>query len=173
MKKLETFEKKIELSEAKKLLLGLEKSGQFVFHGSSRELGFLEPRQPYSLDEKTGKLEKDGGLAVCATPYAEIAIFASIVNSENTSQGHRSSYGVEKNEQTGQPIIDCRASEKTMEQINEKELVGFVYVFKKEDFYERDSMEWRSEKEITPIQIVAVGKKDLPEKIGIINEKIA
>lgn len=83
IEKLKYFEKPIEeskeevISENKRLLQELEKSGEFVFHGSYQKLEILEPRQGRKRNKETGKIEEDGSPAVSATPFADIAIFRS------------------------------------------------------------------------------------------------
>lgn len=51
---------------SKELLEQLQKTGEFVFHGSPQKLDQLEPRQQTHINRETGKMEPDGKPAVCA-----------------------------------------------------------------------------------------------------------
>ena len=87
--KINTIER---MSENKTRLLALEKNGNFVFHGSPKDIVALEPRQAHNINKETKKMEKDGEPAVFATSYAEIAIFRSLVNKSNVKESNRSSF---------------------------------------------------------------------------------
>jgi hypothetical protein len=72
--------KGFEVLRGKEILHKLEKEGRYVFHGSARELSVLEPRQSLNKNDQSGKMEPHGEPAVCATPFADIAIFRSMAN---------------------------------------------------------------------------------------------
>jgi len=143
-----------EISEGRGILQYLEKTGEYVFHGSSvPDISELEVRQPY--DWKNGVKKEDGAPSVVATPYADIAIFRALAYKDHTSfgmNGHELHFG---------------ASRKAFEEARQS--VGYVYVFKKIHFFPRQgdeqNMEWRSLLPQKPDQIVRVEFQDLPKNI--------
>jgi len=159
------------MATKKQKLLELEKSGGYVFHGSSvGDIEILEPKQgKYVSDAKKAKEKiNDGKPAVSVTPYLEIAIFRAIVNSKNIKQksiftgfGYSLKKGVEL-KVSSKEIIDEAYDDST----------GYIYIFNKKDFepYNRDgkaqstSMEWRSYKAIKPIEVVEITGEDLIER---------
>ena len=159
------------MSSNKERILELEKTGKYVFHGSANgEIKELEPRQSThvtDLSKPTESSINDGDPAVAATPYAQIAIYRAIVNSNNIHFKHTSGFGF-----SSPTNIYYRVdSEKTLQEIfNNK--VGYVYIFNKADFkpYNRDrdpsedEMEWRCYKPIKPVEVIKVTSNDLPPK---------
>ncbi|MFH1454802.1 MAG: hypothetical protein ABIF22_00535 [bacterium] len=164
----ESFEK---ITNNKEKLHNLEETGQYLFHGSpTGNIEILEPRQSEHFPDKNKPI-KDGEPAVSTTPYSDIAIFRSIINRENI---HGSSgFGIDDDK-----LKFSISSEKVLEEVVGK--VGYVYVFDRKDFepYSREgeatekSMEWRSYKNVKPIEIIEVNFDDLPERENIeITEK--
>lgn len=161
---------------SKEKLLQLEKENKYVFHGSPRgDIKSLEPRQGRHVPDWSSASETilDGNPAVSATPYVELAIFRAIINEGNISIDHTSGFGIRSDGKA-----EFRISPKeALECVKDKK--GFVYVFYKSNFepYRRDgiappnAMEWRSYKEVKPIEIVEVGFDDLPpaEEIEIVS----
>lgn len=159
------------MSPNKERILELEKTGEYVFHGSSNgRIEVLEPRQStHVTDPKNPKETKilDGDPAISATPYAQIAIYRAIVNEGNIKFNHTTGFGF-----TSPTDIYYRVdSDKTLEEaFNNK--TGYVYVFNRKDFapYNRDSqpteedMEWRSYKAVKPVEVIGVTSADLPPK---------
>lgn len=76
-KGLEVTNKEKAVSEQKKKLLDLEKTGKYVFHGSEYE-GMLEPRQAYNY--KKGVKEKDDQPGIYASPMVDYAILMALIN---------------------------------------------------------------------------------------------
>jgi hypothetical protein len=147
-------------------LLDLEKTGNYVFHGSSRgDIEFLEPRQARYVPDMSKPTESalDGEPAVCATPHAEFAIFKAIINRENVPFAHRSGFGFHEDEK-----YFGVSSKEVLAAVTGKK--GFVYVLDRNSFkpYSRTgqaterSMEWRSYGEIKPMEVIEVSSDDLP-----------
>jgi len=155
---------------SKKELKKLEETGEFVFHGSALKLDVLEPRQPYTYSKTENKMIEDGEPSVAATPYAEIAIFRAIINSDNEPKKHWSNFGASIGH--GSVLIEFGANKETLEQAVGKH--GYVYILNKKDFSPRNGhaqeMEWRCDKKVKPVRAIEVTYNDLPE-IKIIERK--
>lgn len=50
---------------------------------------------------------------------------------------------------------------------NAKDAVGYVYIFKKDDFEKTSPTEWRSNRKLKPVRIFEVYFQDLPENIKL------
>ena len=150
------------ISEAKMKLLELEKENKYLFHGSPNLINELEPRQP-----TRGENEKHGKISICATPYADIAIFRSIVNPQNsTCEKHFSGFGLNQKKENVKFKFET-----TIEVLNSlKNKSGYVYVLNKDLFRKKNKMEWRTENKITPLEVLKVSFNDLPT-IEIIKDK--
>ncbi|MFC1710349.1 hypothetical protein ACFL0F_01640 [Patescibacteria group bacterium] len=151
---------------AKEYLHGLERTGEYVFHGSHKKLSRLEPRQPTTSDEKTGRTVPDGEPAVCATNYADIAIFRSLISGNRAIEkemDHYSSFNVKE----GKPTFST--TQESLDRANNPGIVGYVHIFKREGFKKRDDMEWRSKSLIEPIKVIEVHGNDLPNDIQIVS----
>lgn len=151
----------LEKSEAKKLLYSLEATGEYLFHGSPvDDIEEFEPRQPYNWEN--GKHIKHGPPAVAASPFADIAIFHSILFQDTTS------FGV-----TEDGELTFKATQKALER--GREHTGYVYVFRKDDFKPfgdgKVPFEWRSDNPVRPLRIVEVSFRDLPEHIQIVSRR--
>ena len=152
-----------KIGENKKRLLELEKEGKYVFHGSPYIIEKMEPRQATNDNKQTGQEENDGEPAIFASPFTDVAIFRSMVNEKMHSGDSTSRMGINDNNELSfsatQGLID-RA----------KEIAGQIYVFERKDFIEDQSrgLDLRCNKEISPIEIIEVNYKDLPENIEII-----
>lgn len=148
------------MSEAKEELLKLEQNGQFVFHGTHRELDAFTPQQAYNYDgvEQTA----DGEPAVFASAFAEYAIFMAIITEENCPKGYWSGAGMINSR------LVFNATQDTLDQLTDLSM-GWVYVFNKNDFEKRDpdGIEYVAHAPVTPIKKVRVSKADLPEGIEI------
>lgn len=156
-------ERKQEMSETRRALHELEATGQYLFHGSPvSDIEEMEPRQAF--DWSSGMKEKDGDPCVATTPFADVAIFRSIVNEDWTS--------FEKNDDGS---LSFKASEKALE--SSKKGSGYVYVFKKDAFkphQDPQGMEWRAHSPQKPTQFIHVSFRDLPENIHVYtNEEIS
>jgi hypothetical protein len=148
-----------EKGEGRKLLHELEAMGKYVFHGSPvSDINELEVRQAYNWMDKVRK--EHGAPSVVATPYADIAIFRSLVHRDSTG------FGVAD----GQPHFE--ASKQALDAA--KRSVGYVYVLAREDFApmkgDISAMDWRSQKPQKPVRMVKVAFGDLPENIDPIHE---
>lgn len=142
-------------------LLELEKEGKYLFHGSGFKMEKLEPRQAHSYPNKNdeGKIP-DGEPAVFAADRSDIAVFMAIISPPNAQKGLRSGF----TETKGQ--MKFRVTKETMDQIDNAK--GYVYVFDKDDFTQRGtSHEWVSNNPVSPVEIVEVTEKDLPDNIEV------
>ena len=156
--------RELKVEEGKEKLMALEKEGIYVFHGSPVLLEELEPRQAHNFDKEKGEALKDGEPGVAATPFAEMAIFRAVIhNSIRINDHHWSRFGMGRGEDKD------KISYGTTPEIFEKakEAMGYVYVFRKQDFTKYKVFEWRSTKSVKPIRIFRVNFHDLPENIEL------
>ncbi len=148
------------MSEARKELHELEATGRYVFHGSPvADIEEMEPRQAFNWT--TGAKQKDGDPCVATTPYADIAIFRSIMREDWTSFG--------KNDDES---LSLKASKKALEISRDK--TGYIYVFEKDAFVphqDPQGMEWRAHVPQKPAQIIHVSFRDLPENIHVYTDE--
>jgi len=143
--------------EGKQLLHELERTGEYVFHGSPIPgIDEIKPRQPYSVEG--GIKRRHGQSSVVATPYADIAIFRSLVYKNVTG------FGV--NDEN--PFFE--ASQEALNLARDES--GYVYVLPKTNFapLRRDEheMDWRASSDQKPLRVVKVSFRDLPDDIQII-----
>lgn len=152
-------EKRIE--QGKETLIAFEKEGIYVFHGSPDLVEELEPRQPKIWDKDKKEVIEHGKPSVVATPFVEIAIFRAIINDKIKSDDgkHYSAFGSDGEK----PFFETTPSVLK----NAKNAVGYVYIFKKEDFIKISPMEWRSDKKLKPVRTFEVHFQDLPENIKL------
>lgn len=149
-----------EILEGKEKLIELQKEGKYVFHGSSFILKDLEPRQALNYDNVQKKMVNDGEPAVAATSYVEIAIFRAIINNKLRVGGkYWSEFGVNN----GVPYFRTHPWVLKAAEVAE----GYVYVLKKEDFWEKSPMEWRCSSKVKPYKVFKVSFKDLPVNIEL------
>ncbi len=145
----------------KQILKNLEKTGRYVFHGSPFKIDKFEPRQAFqSIKKDDGEYEKipDGDPAVFTSPFADTAIFMAVVSKQNAPRGIYSGFSADSRLNS----VKFHATQETMDQIND-EAFGYVYVFEKEKFKERNFNEAVSLEEVEPTMYIEVTKKDLPE----------
>lgn len=145
------------MSPEKKLLLSLEATGKYVFHGSGSDIEELTPRQAYNA------AVPDGEPSIFASLLVEHAIFMAIFNERNCGKDCWSHTREHNN------ILSYAVTRETIGQLRDT-ASGFVYVFNKEDFIKRDlgEIEYVSDVELKPIQKIIVSKQDLPENIEVV-----
>lgn len=148
-----------EPSEGSRLLHELERTGEYVFHGSPEdELIELEARQAYNWN--MGEKQEDGPPSVAATPYADIAIFRALARNGTTAFGF-GEYGQ----------LCFKASQEALDNAHGHD--GFVYVLPKNAFQplfgKPGGIDWRSLNSIKPIQVIRVKESDLPKGIKLIS----
>lgn len=144
-------------------LISLEKTGKYVFHGTMGAFELLEPRQPTNDNRQTGEREKHGEPAVCASPYADAAIFSALI------KANASNIGSDSNCQFGITDDNHLHFESTANLLDKaKGIIGKVYVLDKKDFKEFEGVDWRSERNVVPLQVVDVTVEDLPKNIKVI-----
>lgn len=149
------------MSDIRERLLRLEAEDKFLFHGSPLLFKELAPQQPVNFDRKTGEMRQDGDPCVAATHIAEIAIFRAIVNSRNfPGKSYGSSFRV-----TPKGNSELTVTRKVWKRLEGK--MGYVYILPRNEFSKHSRMEWRSEHEVRPLEIIAVSAKDLPKNIKV------
>ena len=146
--------------KSKEKLLLLQEEGTYVFHGSPDIIKTLIPRQAYNKNEKTEEMEIDGKSAVCATPYADIAIFRALINSKDFTEESTSSFGIENMQ------LYFSATKNLLDRAKNK--IGYVYILDKQTFKKFNGIECRSSKSNNPIEIIEVCFDDLPQNIEIV-----
>ncbi len=160
-----------KIKSGKEILKELETEGKYLFHGSPNgEIKVFEPRQSLHVPDTSKVTETipDGNPGVSASPYPELAIFRAIINGKNVEIDHTNGFG-----STGPTLQYNVSSKEVLERAKGKN--GYVYVFNRSDFtpYSRlgeaneQSMEWRSYKEVEPIQVVEVKYDDMPDESEI------
>lgn len=139
-----------KIERGKETLMNLEKEGLYVFHGSTELIQELEPRQANIWDKDKKEMIKHGESSVVATPFVEIAIFRAIISNKIKADDgkHYSAFGSDGEK----PYFETTPFMLK----NAKDAVGYVYVFKKEDFIKLSPMEWRSGKKLKPIRTFEV-----------------
>lgn len=142
-------------------LLKLEKGDEYVFHGSESLIDEFEPRQAHTIIE--GQRVPDGEPAVFASPFASYAVFMAIINKTNCPKGLRSGCSYSNRG------LEFTATKATLEQLNEQSK-GYVYVFNRSDFEQKNNSEWVSYKKVKPLRLVEVYFSDLPSPIVEIPE---
>ena len=147
------------IEHGKETLMSLEKEGPYLFHGSTELLVELEPRQAKIWDKDKKEMVEHGEPSVVATPFAELAIFRAVISNKiKAADGkHYSAFGSDGEK----PYFETTPSVLK----NAKDAIGYVYVFKKEDFTKLSPMEWRSDKRLKPVRTFEVHFEDLPENI--------
>ncbi|HCI05155.1 TPA: hypothetical protein DEX28_00210 [Patescibacteria group bacterium] len=146
--------------KGKDLLLELEKTGQYLFHGSENEIEIFEPHQAYNFIN--GKKTKDDKPGVHASPFAEVAVFMSLINNKNCPAGFSNTFYW-----NGSKVV-LGATKQALDQLNNAK--GYVYVFDKFSFKQRSSIEYIHHTSIKPLRMIEVGFKDLPENVELIED---
>ena len=139
-------------------ILELEKQGNFVFHGSVEKLDYLEPRQAYTWKENIKT--KDGEPAVFASKYSDIAIFMALINMTNLKCTFHSGFGM-KNDK-----LEFRLSKELSNKL--VNLRGYLYIFNKSDFIQKNGLEYISYKTVKPVKILEINESVLPNNINYI-----
>lgn len=134
----------------RKLLQQLERTGKFVFHGSPTLLTELKPQQQKNYSAKKKALVHDGRPAICATPFADVATFRSLVRQGWTSFGTKN----------GQVMYGASA----LALNRAKTATGWVYILTKQKFHKRTSFEMRAYKTLLPLAIIPVTFKDFSHR---------
>lgn len=150
----------------REMLLKLEAENKYVFHGSeSPDIDKLEPRQAYNYND--GRQEPDGNPAVFASSKADYAILMALMNKKNCPNGFHSSAGTET-DKDGKSILRLRVKKDTFSQLTDTS-TGFVYIFNKESFKQRDEggVEYTSNVPVNSENKVMVTKADLPPYVEV------
>jgi len=155
----------------KELLHELEKSGRFIFHGSSGRIERLDPKQPLNWNRESKKMEPDGKPAVCASQFSDVAIFHALTKQEFPLKNYDSGFSLrEEGEGDDKKLVpEFDMSENLRQYIKDhrSEIRGFVHVMDCNGFYSISPMEARSEKSVVPDQIIEVGIDDLPDSFQL------
>jgi hypothetical protein len=153
----------MENEDGKRLLRKLEASGLYVFHGSPARMDVCEPRQAHTRIR--GERVQDDRPGVHASPRLDVAIFMAIVNQANYGDG----YSRFQSDQSGR--VRLMTTRQTLARL--ETAVGYVYVFDKSLFRERNVIEYISYDPVRPLTCVALGKRALPRKIELVSSKIS
>lgn len=154
------------LSESRRILEELEKTGEYVFHGSpTAGIEVLEARQPHTIKE--GVSVSDGDPSVACTQFADIAIFRAITNQRPKNQSVRSSFGTSNGE------LRFQINKSFLKWIHEQKLPGYVYVLPADIFNDYNAYEVRSNEPVTVQKIFEVSVDDLPENIQVMPDEWA
>lgn len=144
-----------------KELKKLEKEGKYLFHGTDTKIyGLFQPRQAYTFID--GKEEKDGEPAVYATPILDIAIFMAVVNSKNAPVNFHSRFNKDNKG------VNLLMNKDTKDQIS-SDSSGYVYIFNKDDFKEKNPIEYFSNNEVKPINYAEVKFGDIGIGITVLD----
>lgn len=146
--------------EGKQRLLELEKTGQYLFHGSADEIEVFEPRQAYNW--VNGVKEKDGEPAVFASPSIDYAISMALLTSQLDVVASA------ENKEAEEYTLRISVAKDTFNLLK-PDRKGFVYVFNKNNFPDKNGpAEFVSHKSLKPLEKVIVTKEDLPENLEIL-----
>lgn len=151
-----------ETSEQK--LHELENEGKYVFHGSGLLIEEFDPRQAHNYID--GKQIPDGDPAIFTSTFADYAIFMALINEINCPLGYHSGSGF----RNGKPTF--QATQSTLNQLQES-AKGYVYVFNRSDFSERNESEWVSFKKIKPVSTITVIRPDFLPQIEVTDLNIS
>jgi hypothetical protein len=133
-------------------LTNLQKSGKYVFHGSSDgSIIELEPRQAMSHGKPYGKP------AIYADIGTQHPIFMAVLGSKKVGGWGDKSL----------PRAGFYIDKGSWEKAHRENWVGYIYVLSKGDFTKQEGNEWVSYEEVKPIEIIKVGINDLPKDITI------
>ncbi len=149
-----------EGEEGARILHELERSGEYVFHGSpDGEIAEFEPRQ---MTTRVDGNDLEDGIGIATTPRADLAIFHALTKGRGEGD---TGFGTKDD-----GSIQMKASQAVLDAT--KGHTAYVYVFLKSAFAPRygddQEMERRSEFNQKPVQVVAVTDRDLPTGINII-----
>lgn len=153
-----------KMGEGRSALLAMEAEGRYVFHGSEVVLDKLTPRQAETYNPEIERNESDGEPAVCATTYADFAIFRALINGRDLTGESYSEFGTRED-----GTLFFRTTRNLLENAQAKK--GLVYVFNRSRFspLEDGGSEMRSTNEEIPMESVEVTFGDLPSNIEIID----
>lgn len=141
----------------------LEQNGTHVFHGSGYLIEEFEPRQAY--DYIDGQQVPDGEPAVFASPFVDYAIFMALINEANCPHGYHSGSELKDG------VLTFRATRDSLDQLNDA-VTGYVYLFDKSDFVERNESEWVSHKKVKPVSMIQIHLSDfLPKLTQLLNSE--
>ena len=147
-------------NKARQLLAELERSGNYVFHGSSKRIDIFEPRQ--ATNRKNGKPVPDDRPGIHASTLIDIAIFMAIVSEDNCHKKFHGSFSY-----YGEGNLVFEVTKETLDGLIEP--VGYVYIFDRRDFKKRNAIEYIFYSPIKPIAHVEVGIDDMPAGIKLIS----
>lgn len=135
----------------------LESKGVYLFHGSGSIVEEFEPKQAHTMIN--GQYTPDGEPAIFASPFLDYAIFVALINMNNCPRGFRFGTSYEDGE------LKFRATQETLDQVNESSR-GYVYVFNRSDFVERNPDEWVSYRKLRPLERVEVSWLDFKHPVS-------
>ncbi|MDB5254676.1 MAG: hypothetical protein JWL92_52 [Candidatus Nomurabacteria bacterium] len=120
-------------------------NGNILLHGSPH---LLEEIHPHFADDE---------IAICATPFPELAIIMAIFKACKLG---KMGYTATLNKKTC--CLTVRTCEKTVATLMAHDLVGYVYVIDADGFSEKSPFEYRIYNSIYAQKRIAITKSDLP-----------
>ena len=134
----------------------------YLFHGSPKLLTKLEPRLSHDSEENINNIANAIFLFpsfIKSTPYA----FKDTIKSMSED-----GWSFDIPNGLEEPVM-------TMQNVNvSDDIVGYIYVFKKDDdmIKDSDSLQYKCYKELIPIDIVEIRYEDYKQFYKVINNKI-
>ena len=159
--------------KGRKALEELDKSGNYVYHGSPQKLHRLEPRQAHQFNPETGERKHDGEPAVAAAGNYDMAIFMAVLRGMgDKGKGDWSSFGRAPSSDK-EKILFFKATKNMLDNAKDKKPIGYVHVFNKSEFEKHSGHdEWRAYTQVEPAYVVEVGVEDLPKDIEIVEPSV-
>ena len=150
----------LEQINSRERLVELERSGKYLFHGTSEIVDVFEPRQAMNFDGE--KMVEDDKPGVFASAEIEIPIFRSIFSSTNMreKEGSFKTGMADHNDH-----VVTSANRDAIEAVRGE--TGFVYVLNKKDFAHRKGNEYIAYKPVKPVAVCETSYKDITEVVEI------
>jgi hypothetical protein len=143
----------------------LQAEGRWLFHWSGRRLELLDPRQARSFDPASGQMVPDGEPAVCATPFADIAVFRALTSSPKVEAVRPQRTGFDVRD--GELILEANSA--VVAALRGAE--GWVYVLDRQWFTRRDEGEWRSPISVAASSAYLVSRRHLSTEISVVDDR--
>lgn len=113
---------------------------------------------PRTLHEIRPSLTHDNEMAVCATPYPEIAIYYAVLKACTSGlRGYRFGYESHKNGK-----IEFYLCQGILDRLLNSKVQGSVYVFPKESFVQWKGNEYRAYESLYSDRVLTVSNEHLP-----------
>ncbi len=140
------------MESVREKLLGLEKQGTYLFHGSGEVVETFEPRQAHTY--RDGVHIPDGLPAVFASPILDCAIFRALFSKANFPHGSHSAWSWD---QSGAIIF--KATKKSIAELRD-DMQGHIYVFDRAGFTKKNMTDWMCHDPIASVMAFTVTRAD-------------